>query len=88
MKIKDGFMLKTVAGSNIVVPVGTAELNFRGMMTLNEVGTIVWKALEEDTTPEKIAEKIVEEYNIDLGTALRDVKIFIEKLSEKNIIEE
>lgn len=88
MKIKDGYMLKTVAGSNIVVPVGTAELTFRGMMTLNEVGTVVWKALEEDTTVEKIADKIVSEYNVDLGTATRDVKIFIDKLREKNMIDD
>ncbi len=35
MKIKDGFLLRNVAGKNIVVPVG-AELNFSGMISLND----------------------------------------------------
>ena len=33
MKLKEGFLLREVAGSNIVVPVGKAELDFGGMLT-------------------------------------------------------
>ena len=50
MKIKDGYILRDVAGSHIVVPLGAAELDLGGMMTLNEVGAFVWRALEQETT--------------------------------------
>ena len=50
MKLKEGFLLREVAGSNIVVPVGKAELDFGGMLTLNPVGAFIWNQLSEDTT--------------------------------------
>lgn len=88
MRIKDGYMLQTVAGSNIVVPVGEGELSFRGMLTLNEVGALVWRALESGSAPEEIASQIVKEYSVDEQTALRDVNAYIEKLRSINVIED
>jgi hypothetical protein len=81
-------MLSNVAGSNIVVSVGLDALSFRGMLTLNEVGTFIWKALENDNTPENIAKAIVGEYKVDYDTALADVNSFISRLRDKGFIEE
>ncbi len=87
MKIKDGFMLQTVAGNTVVVPVGEKSITFRGMLTLNEVGAFVWKELQSENTCENIAKKITEEYSVDFETALKDVNVFVEKLREKDIID-
>ena len=38
MKIKEGFMLRNVADNYIVVPVGKASLEFKGLINLNGVG--------------------------------------------------
>ena len=38
MKIKDGFILKDVAGSKIVIATGDAKLTFNGVITFNSVG--------------------------------------------------
>lgn len=81
-------MLQSVAGADIVVPVGEKSISFRGMLTLNEVGSFVFKALLEETTPENIAASITEEYRVDYETALADVNTFIEKLREKDLIDE
>ena len=32
MKIREGFLLRNVAGNNVVVPIGQATLDFNGMM--------------------------------------------------------
>lgn len=88
MKIKDGFMLQSVAGSTVVVPVGEKSISFRGMLTLNEVGAFVFEQLKSDTTAERIAEKITAEYQVDYETALKDVEAFISRLKEKDIIDE
>lgn len=34
MKIKEGYLLREVAGSNIVVPIGEGELNFSVLLHL------------------------------------------------------
>jgi len=58
------------------------------MLTLNEVGAFVWKALENDNTAENIANEVVKEYDVDFETALTDVNGFIARLREKGFIEE
>lgn len=46
MKIKEGYLLREVAGSNIVVPIGEGELNFSGVITLNDVGAFSGEILK------------------------------------------
>lgn len=38
MKIKKGFVVRKVAGENIVVPVGGMSKTFHGMIKLNDTG--------------------------------------------------
>ena len=86
MKIADGFLLRTVAGKNIVVSVG-AEVNFNGMLTLNDTGVYLWNLLQNDTTKEDILTKMLEEYDVSEEIASKDIDAFIEKLRQANILE-
>ena len=47
MKLKDGFILREVAGEHVVIPTGDA-LDLNMMITLNETGCTLWKRLEEE----------------------------------------
>ena len=87
MKIANGFLLKTVAGKNIVVSVG-AEVNFNGMLTLNDTGVYLWNLLQSDTTKEEILNKMLEEYDVSEEIASKDIDAFIEKLRQANILED
>ena len=86
MKIKDGFVLRAAAGSFVVMNIG-GELSFNGMITLNETGAFIWKAIESGDDVDAIAAKLVETYGIDLETALNDTKKFIEKMNGADILE-
>lgn len=88
MKIKKGFSMRNIAGSNIVVPVGKAGDIFNGMITLNESGAFFWECLKEDTTPDEIVKKVCAEYEIDEQTVKNDVEKFIIMLRENNLLEE
>ena len=50
MKIKDGFLLKKIAGSTVVVPVGDTLVNLQLMLSLNESGAFLWQQLQKDST--------------------------------------
>ena len=84
MKIKEGFILREVAGDTIVMPGGDIELN--GMITLNETGAFLWKLLETETTEEELARAIVKEYSVDEETAAAAVHNFVEKLKEHEFL--
>ncbi len=86
MKIKNGFVLREVAGSFVVMNVGS-ETDFDGMITLNETGALIWNMLLEGKSSDDIARRIAEEYDIDVKTAEADTKRFIKKLSEADIFE-
>ena len=47
MKIKEGFMLRQVAGQHIVMPLGQKALDFNCAITLNESGAFLWSVLEK-----------------------------------------
>ena len=64
MKIKEGFMLREVAGNSVVVAVGE-NLDFNGMMTLNSTGTFLWNILKEDVSIDDLVNGLVNEYEID-----------------------
>lgn len=86
MKLKKGFVLREVAGETVVVPVN-AELNFNGMITLNETAKVLWKVLENETTEDALVKAILGEFNVDEATAQNDVALFIQKLKGLDFLE-
>ncbi len=86
MKIRDTYILRSVAGQNIVVSVG-GEVNFNSIISLNETGKFLWEKLTEENTAEGLVSALLGEYDVDQQTAERDVAAFIEKLKVNNILE-
>lgn len=88
MKIKSGFMLRTVADNYIVVPVGEASKQFNGMITLNETSAFLWSFLTKGTTEEKLTDELMKKYDVSREIAIKDVKSFISELEKINILDE
>ncbi|WP_178667989.1 PqqD family protein [uncultured Eubacterium sp.] len=88
MKIKDGFTLRNIAGSDIVVPVGNASKIFNGMITLNDSGAFLWSALQKDTTIDEVVAKLTGEYEVSTEQATADVQKFVAMLRENDLIDE
>lgn len=85
MKIKEGFILREVAGSYLVVAVGKAVKEFNGVVNLNETGAFLWKLLEKSATEEEMVNALLKEYDVDRVTAEADVKGFVDKLLEAKL---
>ncbi len=88
MKIREGFILRDVAGKTFVVATGELSKSFKGMITLNETGKFIWKLLENGAEKEEIVEAIMKDYDVqDRALVENDVNVFIEKLAGDNILE-
>lgn len=85
MKIKDGFMLREIAGTWVVVPIGKSVVEFNGLMTLSESGALLWKRLECGAELDELVEAILHEYEIDEATARSDVDDFISEINRKGL---
>ena len=89
MKIKKGFVLRTVCGENVIVGEGLDAINFGRMLCLNETAAWLWKqALEQgDFTAESLAKALCNEYEVTPEQALSDVKETIESWTKLGVIE-
>ena len=87
MKIKEGFILRKVGGSNVIVPTGNETNEFNGMITTNDTGAFIFEKLQSGMNSDEIVKTITEEFEIDSETATKDVEKFIEKMKDTNIFE-
>lgn len=87
MKIKDGYVLREVAGNTIVIPVGDAAINFNGMINLNETGAFLWKLLENDVEPRFLLQELMKEYDVEEEQAKKDITDVINKLYNAGVLD-
>ena len=88
MKVKDGYILKKVMGSYMIVYTGDGDAVCDSMRTLNETGAFLWSLLQSDITKEEMVEKLAAEYEVNPLVATKDIDAFISKLHNANLIEE
>ena len=86
MRIAEGFLLKSIAGANVVVPTGSNTVSFGNVITLNETGVFLFKLLGKDTTEENLVASMLKEFDIDEATAKADVAEFVGKLKEAGLL--
>ena len=87
MKLKDGFLLRNVAGQAVVLPAGgTLDLNM--MITLNETGAFLWERLQKETNEAALTAALLGEYDVDELTAQKSVATFVQKLRDNGFLAE
>ena len=87
MKIKKEMVYRQLAGDNILVPGGNAVLDLNGLFVMTESGAFIWSILPQVETEDEIVDKMLEEYDVDRETAQQDVKEFLGRLREYDIID-
>lgn len=89
MKIKEGFLLREIAGSYVVVPIGQRVIDFNGLMSLNETGALLWSRLEKEVrTINELVTLLCENYLVEEDRARVDIEAFINKITERGLIED
>lgn len=85
MKLKDGFILREVAGEHVVLNVG-ADVDMNGMITLNQTGCTLWKRLQEEAELADLTKALLDEYEVDEPTAAAAAERFVDKLKGLNLL--
>lgn len=88
MRLKDGFVLRQVAGSWVIVAVGARCVDFDGMLTLNESGAALWRLLEAGSDRQRLIQSLTEEYEVPEAQAGQDVDEFLDVLRGAGCLEE
>lgn len=85
MKLKDGFILRSVAGETVVLPVGSG-LDLNMMITLNDTGAFLWEKLGSETDEAALVAALLAEYDVDQETAKEAVSAFVKKLNDNGFL--
>lgn len=88
MKVKDGFILREIAGTNVIIPVGERVVDFKGMLMPNDTGYFIWKKLIDRITYDALLTDILQEYEIDETTARTDLDEFLSEMRNSGALEE
>ena len=88
MRIKEGFVLRNVAGSNVICAVGSKSREFKGIIELNDSSSFLFnKILEGASSIDELVKLMLDEYEIDKETARIDIEEFVKILTEAKVIE-
>lgn len=87
MKIKNGFVVREIAGECVVVALGEASKIFNGIIKLNPTARIMWDMLAKGSDKDAVVDAILNEYEVDRATVEVDFDRFVEKLKGANILE-
>ena len=85
MKIKEGFLLRQVAGQTVVLPCGD-DMDLNMMITLNDTGAFLWQLLQEETDEAAMVKALCAEYDVDAQTAADAVAGFVAKLNANGFL--
>lgn len=89
MRIKEGFILRSICGEYVVVGEGLAQVNFNKMLSLNDSAAFLWKELEgKDFTQETMVELLQDRYDVSTEQAAADVEKLVRTWIKEGVIQE
>ncbi len=87
MKLKEGFVLKSMAGEHVLMPTGENIARFNGTVLLNELSAFVIQKLSDGPlSKEDLADLILAEYEADREVVLSDLAELEQQLSDIGVI--
>lgn len=89
MKLKDGLVLRKVAGQFIIVPTGKRVQEITNIVYISSSAAYLWDYMKDNEfTIEKLVDLIMEHYTgVTKEMAQQDVEGFIQVLKKNHILE-
>ena len=88
MKIKDGFILRTICGEHVVVGEGLAQVNFNKMLSLNASAAYLWNEVTgKEFTVEDLTNLLTEKYDVSADKAAEDAAKVAEIWIREGVVE-
>lgn len=89
MKIKEGFILRSICGEYVVVGEGIAQVNFNKMLSLNESAAYLWKEVEgKEFTRETLVGLLLDKYEVSREQAGADVEKLVGVWIQEGVVTE
>lgn len=90
MKLKDGLILREVAGQYVVVPTGKRVQEVTSIVYISSSGAYLWDYMKDhEFEKEDLVAKIMEHYSgVTEEQAAADIEKFLKTLADNNILDD
>lgn len=87
MRRSPDFVVRTVGGQDLLVPIGAMVGKTNSIVVLNLTGRYIWDLLAEDRSPGELAAMLAARFGIDRERADADVRPFLDDLGRMGLLE-
>lgn len=88
MKIKEGFVLRSIGDTYMVVGEGLAQINFNKIVSLNSTAAYLWRALQDkEFNAEDVRDLLLAQYDVEEKTATADAEALVEKWDKAGLLD-
>lgn len=90
MKLKDGLMLREVAGQYVIVPTGKRVREVTSIVYISSSAAYLWEYMKDhELEKEDLVERILEHYEgVTREKAAADIEKFLKTLADNNILDD
>lgn len=88
MKLKDGLVLRKVAGQFVIIPTGKRVREIVNTVYISSSAAYLWDHMKDSFTEEELIDLIMQQYTgVTREIAREDIEAFLETLRINNILE-
>lgn len=88
MKVCENYIFRQVADEYLLIPVGEAALNVKGLISVSESGYLLYQKLQGGCTRQDLIAALLGEYEVAEAEAAADVDAFLDQMRRLDMLVE
>lgn len=88
MKASNEFISRKIAKEHLLIPVGEAAMNIKGLIAMSESGAMLYEKLKAGSTREALIAALRETYDVPEAVAAADTDAFLDQMRQLNMLVE
>lgn len=87
MRLKKEFMIREIAGQDVIVATGQEAMKYNGLLTVTPVGRFLLENYQNAQGIADLVQMVTDEFEVDQETAIKDTTGFTKSALEHGFIE-
>lgn len=80
------YVLRKIAGEDVLVSVRSSVADFSGIITLNHSAAVLWNCLQKGASLEELVQAFTEAFEVTEAEAEADIREIIDMLEKRKMI--
>lgn len=87
MRVKKEFIIRNIAGKDVIVATGKEAMKFNGLLTVSETGKFILEHYQDAENISDLIQMVLDEFEVDPEIAAKDTIGFTNAMLQQEIIE-